>query len=143
MVIVSTRTFVDDEVHHKLLLRDKGECCLTGATPPGTEAQPFYILSPALQQLWLYNDVKASVLSCLEAFVTSDYAIILRQVLGDKSANRQLQNTMLLSPTVGEAFWKREIWMVPGLTEGFEAAEVHTGCQAQDRQVCTAGLHYE
>ncbi|KAM3512236.1 hypothetical protein MY11210_004154 [Beauveria gryllotalpidicola] len=54
--------------------------------------------------------------------------------------NRQLQNTMLLSPTVGEAFWKREIWTVPGLTEGSEAAQVHTGCQAQDQQDAVFGF---
>ena len=132
---------IDDELQQKLLLRDNGQCCLTGAIPSGAEAQPFLIISPALQRLWLSQQGYSSVLSCLEALITPENANVLRQILGDASLYGQLKNAMLLNPTVGQALWKRDIWLTES-TQSSKYSQAHTECQTQEQHVCTVDIPF-
>lgn len=136
-MIVSERVKIDGELQQKLFLRENGQCCLTGAVPPGTEAQPFHIISPALHKLWLSHQDHNSVLSCLEAFATPKNADALRQILGDASLRSQLKNAILLSPTVGQAFWKRDIWLAES-TQTSKTDQAHEKFQSQEQHVCAA-----
>ncbi|KAJ6784054.1 hypothetical protein PWT90_00341 [Aphanocladium album] len=115
--LLSTTSSMDAGLLQSLLRRDKGNCCLTGATAPGIDARPFHVISPALLGLWANAETEDSTLSCLTAYLTPVYAQKLYDIISDTSSGGRLKNALLLSPVVGETFSRREIWLAPIFSE--------------------------